>query len=108
VGSGRARWGKVASKEARLQRPSDVLTWSDPGSGDSRGVDSRNDPRLHPALTSVEAHCRQWHSVFRRHSEGTPYTQAMLTLDAEGCDTTPGRLDYRAAIRHRRLHDSPG
>lgn len=41
-------------------------------------MDQDNPPPLQQNSLVLCPHCRRWHPLMKEHSEGTPYTQAML------------------------------
>jgi hypothetical protein len=51
-------------------------------------------------------HCRRWHAIVQRHTEGTEYTQRMLYWECRGSCTTQGRLAHQVDMR-RASHTHP-
>jgi hypothetical protein len=54
--------------------------------------------RLHPGSHIRCPHCRQWHSVYHGHTEGTDYTLQMLYFTCRGLRYYAGQDGY--ASRH--------
>ena len=55
-----------------------------------------NDNRLLRQLNSLlmRPHCRCWHPIVKGHTEGTPYTQAMLYFVCRGGGFYAGQLGH--------------
>jgi hypothetical protein len=60
-----------------------ALTWNVIPSRESAGMDDRA-PRLRAGARVRCPHCRRWHQVFSAHTEGTPYTRAMMYFECRG------------------------
>ncbi len=51
-------------------------------------------------------HCRRWHPVTLRHTDGTDYTRAMLYWTCRGRSYYAGQLG--TVSRHQTRHAAPG
>ncbi len=80
------------------------LTCAVPGTGESAVTGTT--PRLQPGAEIRCPHCRRWHPVISKHTDGTEYTRAMLYWLCRSATYDAGQLGGNSRYPTRRAEGS--